>query len=141
MIRLREEKDIDAIMNVWHHASSLAHPFLNDDFVVKSKKDLIEVYIPNTITWIDIENNTIIGFISMLENEIGGLFVLPNYHNNGIGTRLVNYVKVFHKELIVDVFENNVIGRAFYEKYGFTQTDRYFHTESNNYVLRLHYKD
>ncbi len=141
MIRKREEKDNDAIMNIWLQASSLAHPFLEVNFVEKAKKDLRDIYIPNTETWVYEDNNSVIGFISMLENEIGGLFVLPNNHFKGIGTRMVNFIKTFHGELEVEVFEKNVIGRAFYEKYGFVQTKSYYHTESKNDVLRLHYKD
>ena len=48
MIRKRAEKDNDEIMNVWYEASSLAHSFLEDDFVEKAKKDLRDIYIPNT---------------------------------------------------------------------------------------------
>jgi len=141
MIRKRQEKDIEEIMNVWYRASSLAHPFLESDFVEKVKKDLRDLYIPNTETWVYEDNNSVIGFISMLGNEIGGLFVLPNNHLKGIGTRLVNFVKEFHDELEVEVFEMNAIGRSFYEKYGFVQINRYYHTESNSYILRLYYKN
>ncbi len=140
MIRKRAEKDNDEIMNVWYEASSLAHSFLEDDFVEKAKKDLRDIYIPNTETWVYEENNTVIGFISMAGNEIGGLFVLPNNHLKGIGTQLVNFVHELYGELEVEVFEKNTIGRAFYVKYGFVQMKRYFHKESNNDVLRLHYK-
>ena len=76
----------------------------------------------------------------MLGNEIGGLFVLPNNHFKGIGTQLVNFIKESHSELDVEVFEKNAIGRAFYEKYGFVQINKYYHTESKNEVLRLRYK-
>jgi putative acetyltransferase len=141
MIRKREEKDTDEIMNVWYQASSLAHPFLEADYVEKAKKDLRDVYIPNTETWVYEENSSVIGFISMIGNEIGGLFVLPNKHFKGIGTRLVDFIKELHVELEVEVFERNAIGRAFYEKYGFLQIGRYYHTESNNDILRLHYND
>jgi putative acetyltransferase len=141
MIRKREETDNDEIMNVWHEASSLAHPFLESDFVEKVKKDLRDIYIPNTETWVYEDNNTVIGFVSMLGNEIGGLFVLPNNHLKGIGTQLVNFVNELYGELEVEVFEKNAIGRAFYKKYGFVQIKRYYHTESNNDVLRLRYKN
>lgn len=140
MIRRREEKDNDQIMNVWHQASNLAHPFLSSDFVEKAKKDLREIYIPKTETWVYEDNNTVIGFISMLGNEIGGLFVLPDNHFKGIGTQLVNFIDELHDELEVEVFEKNVIGRSFYKKYGFEQIERYYHLESNNNVLRLRCK-
>ena len=140
MIRKREEKHNNEIINVWYEASSLAHPFLEADFVEKAKKDLRDIYIPNTETWVYEDNNAVIGFISMLGNEIGGLFVLPNNHFKGIGTQLVNFIKESHSELDVKVFEKNAIGRAFYEKYGFVQIKKYYHTESKNEVLRLRYK-
>ena len=140
MIRKREEKHNNEIINVWYEASSLAHPFLEADFVEKAKKDLRDIYIPNTETWVYEDNNAVIGFISMLGNEIGGLFVLPNNHFKGIGTQLVNFIKESHSELDVEVFEKNTIGRAFYEKYGFVQINKYYHTESKNEVLRLRYK-
>jgi putative acetyltransferase len=140
MIRKREEKHNNEIINVWYEASSLAHPFLEADFVEKAKKDLRDIYIPNTETWVYEDNNAVIGFISMLGNEIGGLFVLPNNHFKGIGTQLVNFIKESQSELDVEVFEKNAIGRAFYEKYGFAQINKYYHTESKNEVLRLRYK-
>lgn len=140
MIRKREEKDNDAMVNIWYQASSLAHPFLGADFVEKEKKNISDIYIPNTETWVFEDNGAVIGFISMLGSEIGGLFVLPNNHLKGIGTRLVNFVKGLHRELEVEVFEKNVIGRAFYEKYGFVQIKKYYHEESKNDILRLQYK-
>ncbi|MBG7631165.1 MAG: GNAT family N-acetyltransferase [Bacteroidetes bacterium] len=140
MIRKRKEKDNDEIMNIWYKSSSLAHPFLETSFVEKVKKDMREIYIPNTETWVYEEQNIVIGFISMLDNEIGGLFVMPNHHSKGIGTQLVTFVKEFHDELEVEVFEKNFIGRAFYDKYGFIQIKKYTHTESNSEMLRLNFK-
>ena len=73
----------------------------------------------------------------MIGNEIAGLFVLPNHHSKGIGTQLVNLVSKLHNELDVEVFEKNVIGRAFYDKHGFKLMKHYTHKESGNEVLRL----
>ena len=70
----------------------------------------------------------------MLENEIGGLFVDPKHHSKGIGTSLVNHIKQFHKELEVEVFEKNKIGKPFYEKYGFKLIKEYIHEGSNEKV-------
>jgi putative acetyltransferase len=140
MIRKHTENDLDEIINIWYNSSTLAHPFLDSTFVEKVKKDMREIYIPNSETWIFEENNSPIGFISMLDNEIGGLFVMPNHHFKGIGTQLVNFVKKLHNELEVEVFEKNLIGRSFYDKYGFKKINQYTHTETNNEVLRLNFK-
>ncbi|MBN2693536.1 GNAT family N-acetyltransferase [bacterium] len=140
MIRKLQENDIEGIINIWHQASSLAHPFLEPDFVEKEKNDLREIYIPKSETWVYEDNGSLIGFISMLGNEIGGLFVLPNFHSKGVGTQLVNFIKELHSELEVEVFEKNSIGRGFYKKYGFVQKKKYYHVESKSEMLRLHYK-
>ncbi len=137
MIRKHQAKDLEQILSIWHQASTLAHPFLDSKFVEKVAMDMRNMYIPNSETWVYEENDSIVGFISMLGNEIGGLFVLPNNHSKGIGTQLVDFIKKEHQELEVEVFENNVIGRAFYDKYGFELLQQFTHTESGNEVLRL----
>ena len=141
MIRKHKPQDLEQIMDIWHRSSTLAHPFLNSKFVEKVEKDMRHLYIPDSETWVYEKDNSIIGFISMIENEIGGLFVLPENHTKGIGTQLVDFVKKEHKDLEVEVFEKNAIGRAFYDKYGFEIIKKYTHEESGNIVLRLKRKD
>lgn len=137
MIRKHKEEDLEEIINIWYQASTLAHPFLDSKFVEKVEKDMRNIYIPNSETWVYVENNSVIGFISMIDNEIGGLFVLPDNHSKGIGTQLVDFISKDHKELEVEVFEKNVIGRAFYDKHCFKLMKHYTHKESGNEVLRL----
>ncbi len=140
MIRKHNPEDLEQILAIWYKSSTLAHPFLETSFVDKVKDDMRNLYIPNSETWVYIDNNAIVGFISMMGNEIAGLFVLPNQHSKGIGTQLVNMVSELHNELEVEVFEKNKIGRAFYDKYGFTLLNQFFHKESNSEVMRLTYK-
>lgn len=137
MIRKHTAKGLDPILDVWHQASTLAHPFLEDAFVSKVKSDMRNLYLPDSETWVFEDEGIIIGFISMIENEIGGLFVLPDHHSKGIGSSLVNFISHMHPTLEVEVFEKNQIGRAFYDKYGFKQTKSYYHEQSRQEVLRL----
>ena len=96
MIRKHKEQDLEQIINIWYQSSTLAHPFLNSSYVEKVKSDMTNIYIPNSETWVYEIDNTIVGFISMLDNEIGGLFVLPKNHSKGIGTKLVDFIKKEH---------------------------------------------
>ncbi len=137
MIRTYKETDIDSIINIWYQASALAHPFLTPDFVEKTKKELRELYLPNSQVWVYEEKDNAIGFIAMLGNEIGGLFVLPDHHSKGIGTQLVNYVGMLHKTLEVEVFKNNNIGKAFYNNYGFKIVKEHLHAETQQKLLRM----
>jgi len=137
MIRKHVENDLEQIMKVWDEASNLAHPFLQTAFVEKVKIDMRNIYIPGSETWVYENEVGVIGFVSMIDDEIGGLFVLPQNHSAGIGTKLVNYVSQLHEKLEVDVFEKNKIGRSFYDKYGFIIIKEYMHEESGEMVLRL----
>jgi putative acetyltransferase len=137
MIRKHKEQDLDQIINVWYLSSTLAHPFLSPSFVEKVKSDMMNMYIPGSETWVYEIDNAIVGFISMIGDEIGGLFVLPNNQSKGIGKALIGFIKQDHTQLEVEVFDKNLNGKAFYKKYGFELIEKYNHKESANDVLRL----
>jgi len=137
MIRKYNNQDERRVIEIWLKSSSLAHPFLDSDFVEKVKKDMKKIYLPNAMTWVFEEDNIITGFISMIGNEIGGLFVAPDHHSKGIGTKLVNFVRKDSKELEVEVFKENKIGRAFYDKYGFKKIKEYLHEETKQELIRM----
>jgi putative acetyltransferase len=139
MIRKYDDLDERRLIDIWLKSSSLAHPFLDTTFVEKVKKDMKEIYLPNSETWVFEEDNTVVGFISMIGNEIGGLFVAPVHHSKGIGTKLVNFIRKNNKKLEVEVFKNNKIGRAFYDKYGFKKIREYLHEETKQDLIRMEY--
>lgn len=139
MIREYKPEDLDQVMDIWYQSSTLAHDFLEDDFVQIVKKAMYDIYIPKSKTWVYIKDEKPIGFISMADNEIGGLFLYPKHFGNGIGAKLVNHIVDLYKYVEVEVFENNTIGRSFYNKYGFKFLSKYYHKESKQEVLRLCY--
>jgi putative acetyltransferase len=55
----------------------------------------------------------------LLENEVGGLFVHADHQRQGIGRQLMDFAAERKGTLTLEVFEENAIGRSFYEKYGF----------------------
>ena len=139
MIRAYQEKDIDQLLEVWYQASSLAHPFLTEDFLAKEKKNIREIYIPNTKTWVFIKEEKLEGFISMIGNEVGAIFVNPAKHGQGMGYQLMNHVKQFYHALEVEVFKENKIGRTFYDKYGFQILEEKMNEETGQLLLRMKY--
>ena len=138
MIRPYQDSDLDDLLSVWEEASSLAHPFLGISFREKERQSIREVYLPVAETWVWEARGRVAGFVSLLDNEIGGLFVLPTLHGSGIGRALVDHARVLHGSLEVEVFEKNSIGRAFYARYGFVEVDQKIHEPTGLTVLRLH---
>ena len=139
MIREYTQADNDELINIWLKASLLAHPFLDSEFIDKEKKNIREVYLPNTKTWVYLNNNHLDGFISMMGNEVGAIFVRPEKHRRGIGIALMDCVSLLHNELEVEVFKENIIGRKFYDRYGFKLIQEHIHEETNNILLRMKY--
>jgi putative acetyltransferase len=137
MIRKYTQEEIPTLLVIWGKAAKLAHPFLSNDFHEMVKGAMKDMYLPNSDTWVYEESGVIIGFISMAGNEIGGLFVDPKKHAKGIGTSLMNHMREFHTELEVEVFEENKIGKPFYEKNGFKIIKEYVMKETGKKVLRM----
>lgn len=137
MIRKYKEEEIPALMKIWENATAIAHPFLSKEFSSLVKQMMTDKYLPDSDTWIYKESDNIVGFISMMDNEIGGLFVDPSYQSKGIGTSLVDHMAQYHDGLEVEVFKENKIGRPFYEKNGFTIINEYYMEGANQEVLRM----
>lgn len=144
-IRPYQPEDTDALIDIWRKANALAHPFLADDFVEYVAKAMREIFLPNAQTWVIVEHNQPLGFIALLEGEtgweIGGLFLAPDHHGKGLGQKMVNHAVDLHGSLSVEVFEQNTIGRQFYDRYGFTQTSEYLHEQSGQVTLRMVMED
>lgn len=122
MIRKFKTEDTDAVMAVWQRSQDLAHPFLSKDVVAKIAADVRAIYLPNAETWVLEHNGAPVGFIAMIDTEIGGLFLDPDLHSQGLGRRLVDHVVALKGPLTVEVFKDNKIGVPFYQRYGFVQT-------------------
>lgn len=137
MIRKIENTDIPALIVIWDKAASIAHHFLSDEFHQMVKEAMEEMYLPNSETWIYSENDKALGFVSMMGNEIGGLFVDPDHQGKGIGAQLVSYVSEMHPTLEVEVFEANKIGLPFYEKQGFKTLKTFVHEPTDENVIRM----
>ena len=138
-IRLYVDRDQEAVLLAWETASDLAHPFLTVAFRAQERAAIPEVYLPNSETWVAEKDDTVVGFMSLLGDEIGAIFVQPRYHGTGAGRALMDKAKSRHDPVFVEVFEANRIGRGFYEKCGFVQVGSYLHEPTNQTMLRLRF--
>lgn len=137
MIREYRDEDLEAVLAAWATASTEAHPFLSEEFQNGVRHQIENVYLSMTKTWVWETDGSVVGFISLFKNEIGGLFLDPKFHGLGIGRALVDHACGLRDELDVEVFKDNVIGRTFYEKYGFVRTEEKVHVETGLDLLRL----
>jgi putative acetyltransferase len=137
MIRKYRHDDCDEVLEVWAAASAVAHPFLSREFLERERHDIRNVHLRTAETWVWINAGRVGGFLSLIGNEVGALFVDPRRQRSGIGRALVDHARGLRDELEVEVFAANTIGRAFYAKYGFVPLRRRVHEPTGQEVIRL----
>lgn len=141
MIRGYRVEDCDDVLDVWAAASALAHPFLGDRFLQQERQQIRDVHLPQAETWVWEADHHVAGFISLLGNEVGAIFVDPRFHRCGIGRTLMDHARSLRRGLEVEVFSDNQIGRAFYSSYGFELMLRKIHKPTGLPLLRLRLPD
>jgi len=137
IIRQYRDSDLNELMTAWENANKLVHPFLNEDFVAQVRMDIPALYLPNADTWVVDVNNHVVGFISLISNEIGAIFLQPELHGKKLGKLMMDKAQELHGDLEVEVFEKNVIGRKFYSRYGFELIKEENHEPTGEKILRL----
>lgn len=137
MIRQYQSSDTDALIAIWENGNALAHPFLPQEFVAQVAKDMRKIYLPNAETWVLVEDGRVAGFIALIGNEIGGLFLDPILIGKGMGRTMVDHAFALKGPLRVEVFKDNAVGRPFYERYGFVFEEEYLHEPSGAVTFKM----
>lgn len=137
MIRPYHERDVEDLLDVWYRASLVGHPFLPDDFLQRERVEVADRWLPIAETLVHEMAGRVVGFISLIGNEVGAIFVDPDLHGRGIGRALMDEARGRRPYLELGVFEANHSGRRFYEAYGFHLVERRIEERTGEPELRL----
>lgn len=137
VIRQYNQADINAVLDCWVASTTIAHPFFTEEFIAQERKNIEEIYIPNTLTWVISLNDEINGFITLMGNKVVALFIHPDFQGKGAGRKLLDTVQEIHGDLEVEVFSANEKARDFYSTYGFKYASESFHEPTKQSVLHL----
>jgi len=67
--------DTEKFVEIWFEASRSVHWFIGDDLLKMQKEEVRNEYIPMAETWVAEDGGEVMGFISLIDNYIGALFV------------------------------------------------------------------
>jgi GNAT superfamily N-acetyltransferase len=123
-IRPATTADHDRLLAIWLAASRAGHPFLGEDVLRDQMPKVRDLYLPMASNWIAENDSRIEGFIGLLDQFIGGLFVDPAAHGGGFGRALVEHAAARLGPLTVSVYAANDGAIAFYQRLGFVETAR-----------------
>lgn len=117
MIRKMQNSDIETISQIWLDGNLTAHNFINPNYwidhlpAVKQQFQNAQIYV--------FYDGSIEGFVGLENNYIAGIFVEKTARDQGIGKKLLDYLKDRYTELSLDVYEKNSRALTFYLKNDF----------------------
>lgn len=118
MISKMQNQDIDDIMNIWLNENISAHNFIPKEYWEKNFAD-VKVAILSAEVYVYKSDNTVCGFMGLVDNYIAGIFVKKEFQRKGIGKALIDYAKQSRKVLTLNVYKKNTGAVNFYKREGF----------------------
>ncbi|UYO02030.1 GNAT family N-acetyltransferase [Paenibacillus sp. PSB04] len=120
------EEDHDYLVELWYRAVRETHAFLTEADIAFYRRIVDEQALKHVEVWVEKDDSGVpLGFIGLDGGMVEMLFVDPDRHGQGIGTRLLRYAEQLKgSRLRVDVNEQNDGAFAFYQRYGFVRTGR-----------------
>ena len=124
VIRPYRAEDRDRLVAIWLSASRIGHPFLGEERLVTQLQIVRDTYLLMADNWVAEVDGHPAGFIGLIDNFVGGLFVDPEVHGAGIGRGLIEHAATRLGHLDVSVYADNASAVEFYHRRGFVVTGR-----------------
>lgn len=118
-IRKLEIDDIPEVVELWYETCIRAHDFISPDYWKANMEAMATVYLPDSETYLAVEEEDIIGFITTVDNYLAAIFIQINMQGYGIGTKLLNLIKDKKETIQLAVYKKNSKSINFYRKHGF----------------------
>lgn len=118
MIRRMENRDLDAIADIWLDTNRKAHSFISPEYW-ESNLEAVKEMLPQAEIYVWEEKDKLQGFVGLTGDYIAGIFVQSQSQGSGIGTQLLDRTKRERKELSLHVYRKNERAVRFYQREGF----------------------
>ncbi|MUP39806.1 GNAT family N-acetyltransferase [Labilibaculum sp. 44] len=132
-IRKLETKNVETVVELWYQTSIIAHDFISASYWKKNKDAMASIYLPNSETYVAIEDENIIGFISMVENLLAAIFVDNELQGKGTGKKLLNFIKKRRIKIQLKAYMKNTKTVDFYKSQDFKTISKNKEKETGEY--------
>lgn len=126
VIRRATAADCDTLLDRWLRSVQATHTFVSAEDI-EAMIPHVRSYLSSSASeiWIAFDAaGTAMGFMGMSGSKMEALFLAPEFQRRGAGRLMVRHAQSLHSELTVDVNEQNVAARQFYEACGFVVEGR-----------------
>ncbi len=118
MIRKLRKEDIDKVADIWLDTNIKTHSFIPAQYW-KGNFELVKELLLQAEVYVYEDDQKIRGFIGLNSVYIEGIFVSDENQSQGIGKRLLNYIKDKKSKLSLNVYQKNSRAISFYQREGF----------------------
>jgi GNAT superfamily N-acetyltransferase len=122
VLRHYAEANRDACLAIWRAASESGHPFLTRADLDSDQVLVRDIYLAKAAITLACNGEEPVGFIALIDDFIGGLFVQPARHRRGVARLPANAASRQVGPLKVEVYVANTNAVRFYEVSGFVPT-------------------
>lgn len=130
------------VLELWLKNLMIANPFIEENFWEKHYSVIKNKYINEKDIFVYKEDDVIKGFICVAEdNFIAGLFVDPEYQGNGIGKKLLSFVKTEYSLLHVNVYAKNKAALSFASREGFVIDGATLNPEDEEIQYEMYWRE
>lgn len=141
MIREFHPADLPALLDVWLDSTIAGHPFIDPLYWQQSLPLVRDEYLPDAQTWVYLEDEKLLGFISVMNGSfIGALFVTQHAAGRGIGSALLHQAKQHYTALSLEVYQKNTRAVNFYHRNGFRIEDSAWQDETQHPTWIMHWQ-
>ncbi len=140
MIRRYKDTDREQVMGLWLNGNLQAHPFIPQSYW-QSHFSQVGEQLGQAEVFVWEEEGKIKGFAGLMDSYIAGIFVDQAYRSQGIGKKLLDYLKEHREELSLNVYRKNERARKFYEREGFAVAAEGTDEDTGEEELRMRFFD
>ena len=112
------EVQLHQVMQIWLAGNLQAHDFVAPDYWKQNYAEVAKQIKKATLI-LATENNSVLGFLGLVDGYIAGLFVNEDQQRRGIGTKLVQAAEQIQPELTLSVYQKNKNAVQFYNAHSF----------------------
>ena len=115
LLRKMQNDDIEQVMQIWLKTNIQTHHYIDESYW-KIQYGSVRQMIPESEIYVCEKSGLITGFIGLSGNYIAGLFVASVFQSQGIGKKLLDYVKKLKPDLVLQVYQKNRNAVRFYQR-------------------------
>lgn len=119
MIRKLQKVDLNKVADIWLKTNLKAHFFISEQYWM-GNYEFVKEMLPQAEVHVYEKDKRIQGFVGVRDEYIEGVFVADEMQSQGIGKKLLDYIKAEKVRLQLNVYQKNIRAISFYQREGFT---------------------